>query len=546
MARVLALKRGFIMQNSLRQKTLERWALPVLMLLAAALLLVDLGGRALWWDEIINVLIDKQDVNGIMISLSAAPGMSDFTYVDVHPPLFHLIQHFWIGVAGSSDFAVRLPSVVFALIALWLLYRLGCAIGGRTTGLLAALVVAISPFWLLYARMARYYALTAMLGLASTLLFLELLKRPTRVKWIAYLLINMAMIYTDYLVATLLLSQLVYLLWARPNRRWLVTWIGTMTLLSLAYLPWLPAWRAQSAIMSSSIEADLSRSLVGTLLKFAFPLLSFTLGETVFPWEIPAIVGYLLFAGLLIGGLIHFFRRPPPTDWPGARPWFALLFVIIPTLGTIAVITFVTPTIPFIGVSNRTFFAFPFVALLIAAGLRALERPRWRIAAVVMIIAVWGYSLRNYYAGEHFFNPIYAVPTETALADILTRTQPGDAIFSDTDTGFGYYFEQTPHAGITHYYVETASGQVALNEIASDLANHRPLQYHRLFILTYGRDRTRRDLPDSFTQIIQPAGRLIWEQGYTPEDETYRQVKQSLLGREDYKFKLFIQLYELP
>jgi 4-amino-4-deoxy-L-arabinose transferase-like glycosyltransferase len=540
------MNQGVNVQTGLGQKIFGRWALPLLMIFAAVLLLLDLGGRALWWDEIINVLIDKQDVHGIMISLSAAPGMSESTPVDVHPPLFHLIQHFWIGVAGSSDFAVRLPAVVFALIALWLLYRIGCTIGGRTTGLLAALVVAISPFWLLYARMARYYALTAMLGLASTLLFLELLKRPTRIKWIAYLLINMAMMYTDYLVVTLLLSQLVYLLWARPNRRWLVTWMGTMALLGLAYLPWLPVWRTQGAIMSSLAEADLSRSLVGTLLKFAFPLLSFTLGETIFPWEIPAIAGYLLFAGLLISGLIHFFRRPAPADWPGSRPWFALLFVIIPTLGTITVITFVTPTIPFIGVSNRTFFAFPFVALLIAAGLRALEQPRWRIAALIMIITVWGYSIRNYYAGEHFFNPIYAVPTETALADILARAQPDDAIFSDTDTGFGYYFEQSPHEGITHYYVETASGQAALEAIANDLVAHQPLQHKRLFILTYGRDRTRRDLPDSFTQTIQPAAHLIWEQGYTPEDETYRQVKQSLLGREDYKFKLFIQLYELP
>ena len=533
------------MQTPSWQKTFGRWALPLLMALAALLLLLNLGRRALWWDEIINVLIDKQDVNGIMVSLSAAPGLQDPTRVDVHPPLFHLIQHFWIGVAGSSDFAVRLPAVVFALVALWLLYRIGCAIGGQATGLLAVLVVALSPFWLLYARMARYYALTTMLGLASTLLYLELLKRPTRVKWIAYLLINVTMLYTDYLVATLLLSQLAYLIWVRPSRRWLATWIGTMALLVLAYLPWLSAWRAQSAIMSSSTEADLSHSLVGALLKFAFPLLSFTMGETIFPWEFPAIAGYLLFAGLLIGGLIYFFRRPAPAAWPGSRPWFALLFVIIPTLGTIAVITFITPTIPFIGVSNRTFFAFPFVALLIAAGLRALEQPRWRIIILGALLIVWSCSIRNYYAGEHFFNPIYAVPTETALADILSQARPGDAIFSDTDTGFGYYFEQEPHANVTHYYLDTSAGEEALAAIAIDVTAHRPPRHPRIFLLIYGRDRTRRDLPVPFTQTIEPAAHIVWERGYTPQEATYRQIKRSLLGREDYQYKLLVRLYDL-
>ena len=532
-------------QTSVSRIIVDRWAMPAVMLLAAVLLLFDLGGRALWWDEIINVLIDRQDVHGIMVSLSAAPGAPASAQTDVHPPLFHLIQHFWIGLAGSSDFAVRLPSVVFALIALYLLYRIGCLIGGTTTGTLAALMLAISPFWLLYARMGRYYALTAMLGVASTLLYLELLKRPTRVKWISYLFINVLLLYTDYLVVTLLFCQFVYLLLARPDRRWLATWFGTMALLGLAYLPWLPAWRAQGALMSSLAEADLSHSLVGTLLKFAFPLVSFAMGETAFPWELAAIVGYLLVAGLFVAGLIDFYRRPAPDKWVGPHLSFAVLFTVIPALGTIAVITFVTPTIPFIGVSNRTFFAFPFVVLTIAAGLQSLERPALRAGILILLTAVWGYAVRNYYAGEHFFNPIYAVPTETALADILSQAQPGDAIFSDTDTGFGYYFEQEPHANVTHYYLDTSAGDEALAAIAIDVTTHQPPRHPRIFLLIYGRDRTRRDLPVPFTQTIEPAAHIVWERGYTPQEVMYRQIKQSLLGREDYQYKLLVRLYDL-
>ena len=537
------------MKSSTWQLTWERWALPLLMLLATVLLLVNLGSRPLWGDEIINVIIDRQDLNSVLANLLVtAPGPTTrLVGLDVHPPFFHLIQHTWLKLAGSSELAVRLPSVVYGLIALFLLYRIGRLIDGRATARWALLLVAISPFWLLYARMGRYYALTAMQGLASTLLYLELLKRPTRARWAAYFLVNTAMLYTDYLVATLLICQVVYLTWARPTRRWLVTWTATMALVGAVYLPWFHVWLKQSAIVvNQAVVADLSRSLVGTLLMFIFPWLSFSVGETVFPWEAPAIVAGLLFVGLLLRGLSYFSKHPATVEWPGSRPAFAVLFILIPLVGTIALLTFLAPVIPFIGISNHAFFVFPFVALLAAIGLRAIDRLGWRIAAIGLLALAHGYSIRNYHANEHFINPVYAVPIHTVVADVMALAQPGDAIFSDFDTGFGYYFEQMPRDGVTHYYMDNPEGLGVINDLASDIAKRRQPRYQRVFVLILGRDRTRRDLPAAFTQVIEPAAQLRWERGYTPQDETYRQLKRRILGREDYRFKLLVRFYELP
>jgi len=531
-------------QTSGWQKQAERWTPPILLLAAAALLLFDLGGRALWWDEIINVLIDQQDIRGILTSLGAVRAPA--AQVDVHPPVFHLLQHFWIGWAGSSDLAVRLPNALFALVALALLYRIACTLDGATTGKLALLVAGFAPFWLLYARMARYYALTAMLSLASVILYLKLLKRPTRTLWAAYLAVNVVMLYTDYLVATLLVCQVLYLAWARPGRRWLATWAGIMAVVGLAYTPWLPAWHSQATLMNSIVEADLSRGLVGMALKFAVPIASFTIGETILPWELPGVLGYLLFAGLWISGLLYLSRRAAPADWPGARLPFILIVTSVPALGTIAVITFVTPTITFIGIGNRTFFAFPFLALLTACGLHSVERRAARAAAIVILVAIYGYAAGNYFANRHFFNPVYAVPTKTVLTDIMAQARPGDAIVSDGDTGLGYYFQKQARDGVTHYYFGSPEGRAALQAIAHDLATHHPPQHSRLFVVTMGRDRTRRDLPAEFTQTIEPAAHVTWERGYTPQDATLRQIKQRLIGREDYQFKLMVRLYELP
>ncbi|HNT74753.1 MAG TPA: glycosyltransferase family 39 protein [Anaerolineae bacterium] len=530
-------------QPSVTAKGFERWGVWAAMLLAAILLLGGLGGRALWWDEIINVYIDQQDVRGILTSLGAVPG--EPVYIDVHPPLFHLIQHFWIALAGTSDFAVRFPNAVFALIALYWLYRIGRKIGGPLYGVVIILVIGLSPFWLMYARMGRYYALTAMLGLASVFFYLELLEHPTRARWGLYCVTNILLLYTDYLAATLLICQCLYLLWARPEKRWIYTWCLSMILVGISYLPWLPAWYRQTQTMSGLFEADLSRGLLGIALKFAFPLLSFTLGETIFPWELPAIVGYLVIAGLLIGGLRALARLSSPYPWRGSRLAFVLLFTLVPTLGTIAVITFVTPTITFIGVGNRTFFAYPFIGLLLAGGFCALKRSRAIIAAV-LLTCVWGYSHYNYYVGRHFFNPFYAVPTEQVVADVLAQAQPNDVIFSDLDAGFGYYFDKLSNPVASHYLLNGPESRAILEKMQQDRAAGRAPGYGRLFILMMGRDRTRYELPQELTSLLQPPARLLWEQGYVPQDETYRQIKQILLRREDYHYKLLVQLYELP
>jgi len=531
------------MRSPSLKTTIGRWALPGLVALSALLLFYDLGGRALWWDEIINVLIDRQDMRGLLTSLWALPGQPE--YFDVHPPLFHFIQYAWLRVAGEGDLAVRLPNALFALVALVVVYRIGLYFGGREDkrlAILAALVVAISPFWLLYARMARYYALTALLGALSTWLYLGLLKRPTPAKWIAYFAANVAMLYTDYLVATLLVCQMAYLFWARPSRRWLVTWLAVMALVALAYGPWLPVWRTQSAIMGGIVDADLARSAIGLLLKFGFPMLSYTVGETILPWQPIALAGYVLYAVLAVAGLIDLRRKPGPADWPGARLPFILLFTVIPTLGTIALITFITPTIPFVGVANRTFFAYPFVALLVASGLCAISRPAVRALAIALLVLASGYGIRNYFAGEQFFNPIYAVPTETALSDVLAQAQPGDAIFAEGDIGFDYYYLQQTRRDVPVF----PFGQEQFAPIADALKAGRTPPYSRLFVVTFGRDRTRDDPPPAFSQVIQPAARVVWERGYSEQDETYRRIKAALFGREAYAHKLLIQLLEMP
>jgi 4-amino-4-deoxy-L-arabinose transferase-like glycosyltransferase len=76
----------------------------------------------------------------------------------------------FVAVLGMSELAVRLPSVVYGLLLVWVLYKFGRRLGGRRLGLLTALVAATMPWLIHYNRIgfefsayAFFFTLTAYL-----------------------------------------------------------------------------------------------------------------------------------------------------------------------------------------------------------------------------------------------------------------------------------------------------------------------------------------------------------------------------------------------
>ncbi len=72
---------------------------------------------------------------------------------------------------------------------------------------------------------------------------------------------------------------------------------------------------------------------------------------------------------------------------------------------------------------------------------------------------------------------------------------------------------------------------------------HRPT---RVWLLTFGRDRTRDVVPQELINWLQQNYRLTLEQGYVKQDPVYRQVKEHLLHRPAYEYKLTVQMYMRP
>lgn len=123
--------------------------LGVIVLLGLFLRLWQIGDKSLWIDEAFSVWVAEQPIPDALAWLAR---------IDQHPPLYYLLLHFWLRM-GDDAATVRALSALLSALNVPVLYALGRRLWGPAVGLLAALILALSPFHLHLAQEARMYAL---------------------------------------------------------------------------------------------------------------------------------------------------------------------------------------------------------------------------------------------------------------------------------------------------------------------------------------------------------------------------------------------------
>ncbi len=139
--------------------------------ICGALLIVALALRippllaGFWRDEgSTYAVVAAPSVHGVFVGISRS---------ELTPPLYYLFEHFWIKAAGTSEIAMRLPSIAFTLLTVATLYAIGLNLGSRFTGVVAALLACVNPIFLTSGIEARAYGLTVLLSAAALYFFVR-------------------------------------------------------------------------------------------------------------------------------------------------------------------------------------------------------------------------------------------------------------------------------------------------------------------------------------------------------------------------------------
>ncbi len=373
-------------------KALERPEAPYLILLGGFfviglfLRLDRLGAQSLWFDEADAVILARQPFS-VLIGNLAAAGQNG--------PLYTLFLHLWMGLFGTSEVAVRLPSALAGAAAIPLIYALGRALHGPRLGLYAAGILTIAPYQHWYAQEAKMYALLVCAVLASTLALIVAVRDDRPRQWVLYVVLTTVALYLHVMAVLIIAAHAFWLFLAArsaeagggppresvaliprlrlrlPPSRW------AFAALTLPYLP-IALWElrfAGSGAVTWHRPIGVLAFLRDTFTKFA---------TGVRADDGTALRGLLLFGGLAILGALPLVWRQSSWVTPTLRPRQRSLLLVSAVVVPVALF-FVVQLIRPLYADRYLIVVTPAFILLVAGGLLALERRVWPLAAVATI-----------------------------------------------------------------------------------------------------------------------------------------------------------------
>jgi uncharacterized membrane protein len=184
-------------------------------------------------------------------------------------PFYYLLLHIWMDIFGLSDYSARSMSVLFSVMIIGLAYLFGRRFFSTNTGLIAAAIVAVEPFFIAYSHQARNYSLTFFLTLLATYFFLQIIenkesKGKTALLYLGYILSAGLGLLSHFLTISVLLAHGLYaLFFLRSIKGWIRMALSAVAALSgLAW--WLAFGGGTYTLSTLKDQADLYKRMAET------------------------------------------------------------------------------------------------------------------------------------------------------------------------------------------------------------------------------------------------------------------------------------------
>lgn len=433
----------------------KHWALIAIIILAAALRLWHLTSISLWHDEAFSTLLINYSWREMFYRIA----------LDVHPPAYYVALRLWHYIFGDSLWSLRGFSALFGVLGAPAAYLfVKQTFQNHKAAILAALLIAVSPFQILFVTEARMYTFGAFFAILAAYFLSKALRaqreyyqlgklnqpnlpeaqrlKQTFIRHHALFAFAAAVImYTHYYLlftaAALMFYALVYHFYHyRDNFKkygWLIlSWL----MIGLLYLPWLPTFFAQLKQVSTS---------------YWIPPMD--------RWSIPATVWQMLFgidtdtsktsARLLVSlGLIFslflLYRFAKRAQAP--EKWLVILAILAPFGGALMFLALSKLSGSGTSVFLVRYFLFAAVFYSIALAVWLSQMPRKKIAGILL----GAYAILNLWALGHYWKNLN-LPGKPGMAGaakfLRANVEPKDLLISGSSFEFfnlKYYLAQYP------------------------------------------------------------------------------------------------------
>ena len=175
---------------------------------------------------------------------------------EITPPLSFALS--WLSLkVGSGPEWIRIPALIGGTAAIPLVYVIGVRTVGRVAGVVAAGVMALSPFMIYYSTEARAYSVAIAFVAGSTTALLAAIRTGRARWWVVYGVCSCLAMYSHYTSAFPLGAQAAWALWTQRQtiKPLILANLGAL----LVFAPWLPSFFADSDSPNVGINDKLQR-----------------------------------------------------------------------------------------------------------------------------------------------------------------------------------------------------------------------------------------------------------------------------------------------
>lgn len=409
----------------------------LVLLIAAIARFWHLGKRSVWTDE------------GTAWTMASAPVMDLLRMCareDASPPLFYLLTSIPLAF-GHTEFNLRLVSALAAFGIVWLTYRVARLFAGRHEAALAAAVVALSPFQVMYAQEARTYMLVAFFMLLATFFFIRvvLLNHTEKGLWAGYIAATAAGLYTQNIALLALGVQFLFVVLTPEGRARGLRWFGAAAAAIAIYTPWVLVTFQQTGHLGAShwyITSPDARSSFHVLRAVFLSPISLVTAPAGAPlpgleaW-MPRWFAWGLLAAIPMAPLALSLRYVAENSDRG-RVLRVMLATIIVPLVAVFLVSMARP----LWLPRYFVFLTPFVAVLTARGIGAMQPALLRWVWITATVILLGYATIRYdtdYTKEPWRDVVRHIARETEAVGMTGMAQNVAVLVTFDEDPFEFY-----------------------------------------------------------------------------------------------------------
>lgn len=244
---------------------------------------------------------------------------------ETNPPLHMLCLKLWFYIFPLTEFWARIPSLIFGILSVWLVFKLSFKIFGKRTAWLAALFFALLPYHIYISATARVYSLLVFLALCSMYYFHKIFieEKYSKNEILAYGAITLLLLFSHLTAGLLLVCQLIILLAIKKpaHRWWKINFIAGAAA-ALWLVPSL-AYKMTPAVANTSWFLQISNDLDQTII----PVFLLIGGPNKLLVD---VIGFCIFIMLIFVYLYNFKKEPANADSRIMIFFWTILPVVIP------------------------------------------------------------------------------------------------------------------------------------------------------------------------------------------------------------------------